>query len=63
MNDVEAHWLGLLRLAFSPDADPDLKFGISAYLRSCSLGSRNFHAWAQSLPPEDAAKLFAILHE
>ena len=26
-------------------------------------GTKEFNDWAQSLPPEDAAKLFAILHE
>lgn len=61
MNDAEEHWLGILSLAFSPDVDPESKVGIHAYLRSCSLGSRNFHTWAQSLPPEEAAKLFALL--
>lgn len=61
--DTPEHWGCLLQAAFS-EGGVDLwsPEGARQSLKFWAINA-NFRAWAQSLPPEEAAKLFAILHE
>jgi hypothetical protein len=66
------HWGQLLKIAFGkpPTHLPNYERNYAHYssdsavqILRCWNGAPSFHAWAQSLPPEETAKLFAILHE